>query len=597
MTVIEIREQIDKERKNNLKTKLPAVCFSGQFTERKDACLKLHSGFICLDFDNLPNITEDRMRFQSDEYVFACWLSPSGNGLKVLIKIANGDKHREHFAALQELYPSVDRSGVNESRVCYESWDSELYRNDNAKIFTTIKQEKKEIVSEKKDSVDVFRNILTWLSNKGAAFVSGERNAFVFRLASACCRFGLDEYTCQILSRQELSTQDNSFSRLEMERTIKSAYKSNQFASAEFTHEKLVDKVTRHEVEIDKMTHDIYNLDIKPKDVIYGEDVKGDALELYERGYEGIKGIGVPMIDQYYKMKRGEITVLSGIGNYGKSSFLKWYLLMRVVKFGEKFALFAPEDNPAHEFYHDMVEIYLGCDCTPENRTRPSKEDYQIAYDFVSKNIFYIYPKDIDPTPEYIKERFLELCIKEKIDGCIIDPFNQMANDYGKHVRTDKYLETFLSDCSRFAQTNMVYFLIVAHPKQLRKEKGEMNYPEPDVFDLADGAMWNNKSDNILIYHRPMHGEDPNNPIATLSSKKIRRQKTVGKKGTATFELNRATRRYWFGSSDPLGEMLGQRDRIELTDDQFEIKNMRTHRSDAFDGFTSDPIDESNVPF
>ena len=53
------------------------------------------------------------------------------------------------------------------------------------------------------------------------------------------------------------------------------------------------------------------------------------------------------------------------------------------------------------------------------------------------------------------------------------------------------------------------------------------NYPCPDVFDLTDGAMWNNKLDNILVYHRPFAQTDPSNPSCEFHSKKIRRQKIL----------------------------------------------------------------------
>lgn len=146
--------------------------------------------------------------------------------------------------------------------------------------------------------------------------------------------------------------------------------------------------------------------------------------------------------------------------------FLKWYLLLHAVKHGRKFALFPPEDNPAEEFYFDLVEIYLGCNLTPYGNGRNSRREFEMAYDWISKHFFYIYPKDAAPTPDYIKERFLEMIIKEKVDGCIIDPFNQLTNDYGSvGGRDDKYLEAVLGDFDRFATLNQVFFLIVAHPK------------------------------------------------------------------------------------------------------------------------------------
>jgi hypothetical protein len=546
-----IRETIDKERANKLKANLPSICFSGKFTERKDEFLQEHSGMICLDFDDVGDVNEFKSELCGNEYIFAAWVSPSGKGIKALISIADGTKHREHFAALQDIFPNVDRSGINVSRVCYESYDPDLWINSNPKVFKTVKKIQKvvEVVHEN-DTYVSFKNLLKWLSNKGDAFVSGERNIFLFKLASACCRFGISEHNCLSYCQSEFIVGDDSFTYSELDRVIKSAYKSNkhQSGTASFDRERLVSKVDKREIEI---SADIYNLEIRPKDVIFGEDVKADAINLYRNGYEKLHGIGVHQIDSRYKPKRGEISLFSGHGNYGKSSFLKWYLLMRVLIHGEKFAFFSPEDNPAHEFYHTCVEILAGHDCTPKNPNRISDTMYQAFYDFVSQHIYYVYPETIAPTPDYIKERFLELIIKEKIDGCIIDPFNQMSNDYTKTGgRDDKYLETFLSDCSRFSQLNNVYFLIVAHPKPMRKDESG-NYACPDVYDIANGGMWNNKMDNILIYHRPNHQTEPDNRTCEIHSKKIRRQSIVGKKGMSDFMLHPDRRRFMFDDINP----------------------------------------------
>lgn len=583
--ILEIRQKIDKERQNTLKCNLPSICFSGKFTERKDDCLQEHSGFICLDFDNV-DLVDEKERLQKSEFVYACWESPSGKGLKALVKISTPKKHREHFESLQELFPLIDRSGINESRVCYESWDEDIYINTSASTFKKIKRVEKVVVQEKIESnSEVFDRILKWLSNTGNAFIHGERNLFIFKLASACCRFGINENECYSLCRIAFVRGEKSFTESELSRTVKSAYNSNQFGTAEFSNDLLIDKITRAEIQTKDINPDIYNIDIRPKDVIFGEDVKQEALSIYDNGYDRVDGIGVHELDQLYKMKYGEISLLTGIGNYGKSSFLMWFLLIRVVIFKDKFAFFSPENNPAQEFYHDLVEIYLGCSCTPNAYNRPNKAEYERVYDLISKSIFYVYPKEIAPSPEYIKERFLELIIKEKINGCIIDPFNQMSNDYGKQGgRTDKYLESFLSDCSRFAQLNQVYFFIVAHPKLMVKPKGDMNYPEPDVFDIADGAMWNNKLDNILVYHRPERGSNPSSPICTLSSKKIRRQKVVGILGTVTFEYSPSTRRYWFDNKDVLGDFLNETKRAAFGHvPNTEISDMRKHKSNDFD--------------
>lgn len=553
-----IRSTIDKEKASNLKMNLPSVCFSGKFgKDRKDVDLIEHSGLLVLDFDNVSDLRSKQTEIINHSFVYACWVSPSGNGLKALIKIADSKKHREHFQALQDIFPEIDKSGINPSRVCFESYDPDIYIYPDADVFTTIKSIKIEVQSKRiDDEYKIFKNLLTWLANRNDAFVTGERNNFIFKLASACCKFGLNEISTQNMITSEFLV-NSQFTKTESDRAIRSAYKMNssRAGTCSFENERFVEKETKKEVEIDVS---IYDESIRPRDVIYGIDVKEKALEIYDKGYEFVKGIGVTDFDYHFKPKRGELTVLTGIGNYGKSALKKWYQVMRVLLYNEKFATFSPEDNPPEEYYHDFVEIILGCDCTPFNPNRPNREIYERVYDWVSSNIFYVYPKDVAPTPEYIKERFLELIFKEKIDGVDIDPFNRMSNQYSKFQGRDKYLEYLLSDFARFAQMNNVYFWIIAHPTKSTKDSTG-NYPCPDVFDIADGAMWNNMLDNILVYHRPFAQTDPQNPTCEFYSKKIRRQKTVGKKGFFIFEMLFKTRRFFFEGSDPLQKILNEK--------------------------------------
>ena len=556
-TVEEIRNTLDKEKANKIKLNLPSVCFSGIFAkDRRDEDLLKHSGFIVLDFDNLSDLRDRQNEIISHPFVYACWVSPSGNGLKALIKIANGTKHREHFQALQEVFPDIDKVGINVSRVCYESYDTDIYINEKADVFKKTKKTEKVVQYEKNiDDEKSFKNLLSWITNKGEAFVTGERNNFIFKLASACCRFGINEYSANAMIHAEFVT-NSEFTKSEADRAIRSAYKANakNYGSASFDKEVLVDKTTRSEIKVEE---NVYDNEGKLKDVIYGIDVKDRALSIYDNGYEQVHGVEINELDERFKPKRGEITVLTGIGNYGKSSFKKWYQAMRILLYGEKFASFCPEDNPPEEYYHDYVEIILGCDCSPNNPYRPSREVYEYVYDLVCKHIFYVYPKDVSPTPQYIMEVFLELIIKEKVDGVDIDPFNQLANDYHKFQRSDKYLEWVLSVFSRFAQINNVYFWIIAHPVKMNKAN-DGNYPCPDVYDLTDGAMWNNKMDNILVYHRPFAQTDPQNPTCEFYSKKVRRQKIVGKKGFVVFEMLFKTRRFFFNGIDHLQLILNK---------------------------------------
>ena len=68
--------------------------------------------------------------------------------------------------------------------------------------------------------------------------------------------------------------------------------------------------------------------------------------------------------------------------------------------------------------------------------------------------------------------------------------------------------------------------------------------------------MWNNKLDNIYVYHRPKASSDPSNPECEFHALKIKKQKQVGKKGTSIFSFDWKKRRFLFNETDQLSYIL-----------------------------------------
>jgi twinkle protein len=79
----------------------------------------------------------------------------------------------------------------------------------------------------------------------------------------------------------------------------------------------------------------------------------------------------------------------------------------------------------------------------------------------------------------------------------------------------------------------------------------------PSVFNISGGAMWNNKMDNIMIYHRPNWHIDPSDRSCELYIRKVRRQKIIGIPGDITFEYSRQQRRFTFNDFPLLNYSLG----------------------------------------
>ena len=138
-----IRDALKNEQKEvveSLKLKLPAVTFSGTFRERRDNELLEHSKLLVADLDKLPDPQAVKTILSLDPYVAFIFISPSGNGLKVGFKI-NGHSHLKFFTAIQDYLESIynlhiDKQCSNLSRLCFVSYDPEIYINlENAELF------------------------------------------------------------------------------------------------------------------------------------------------------------------------------------------------------------------------------------------------------------------------------------------------------------------------------------------------------------------------------------------------------------------------------------------------------------------------------
>src|SRR5688572_4822078 len=84
-----IRLCTDKDNRNKLKTKLPSVSWSGEFSKRANTSIKKHSRLICLDFDNIENPSELKAELSALPYCYACWLFPSATGIKMLVRVGS----------------------------------------------------------------------------------------------------------------------------------------------------------------------------------------------------------------------------------------------------------------------------------------------------------------------------------------------------------------------------------------------------------------------------------------------------------------------------------------------------------------------------
>ena len=235
-----IRTEKDKTKRNELKKLLPAICFSGTFNKRNDTSLLKHSGLICLDFDNYDKtkaLQDDKDKLSKDKYAFSVFVSPSGKGLKVLIKIPSDvDNHIDYFNALEDYYssPYFDKTCKNVSRVCYESYDKLIYINEDSELWD--KKKDREYVEVKASSIHksipitdknkIVDILMKWWERK-YPMQDGQRNNNTYILAMAFNEYGVAKDMAFYILNQYAT---DSFSLSEISTTIESAYaQTNKF--------------------------------------------------------------------------------------------------------------------------------------------------------------------------------------------------------------------------------------------------------------------------------------------------------------------------------------------------------------------------------
>ncbi len=237
------------EAYNKAKKSLPAFTPSGKFVGgRKLEFLAEYSNCIILDIDKLSaaDLQNASHLANQSKFTFASFISPSGNGLKILVKI-NSDKanHKEVFLLVQAHYErilklEIDKSGKDVTRLCFYSWDENLYLNENASTFvTTIDNQSESSRAQSRDEMPLTEtqpepktqknkpvedkyaiyNHCIKFTEKKVQFVEGSRNVFVYQLACNLNRKGvsLQEALGYILT-------DFGYDEKEVTQAVNSAY-------------------------------------------------------------------------------------------------------------------------------------------------------------------------------------------------------------------------------------------------------------------------------------------------------------------------------------------------------------------------------------
>jgi hypothetical protein len=515
---------IDEVRsgKKEKKKSLPVVCFSGEFSSRADDALFEHSGFIVLDFDHV-DVEATKRSLATDDFVHSCWTSPSGEGVKALVKITNPERHRDHFRAMVNYFErqhglEVDESGINESRACYESHDPDIIIKDESKKFGALNSEQslaQTPTNEAYDHTDYQRLNLAARMIRQAE--DGAKHQALLQAARLCGgyisagRIEEDE-AVRVLLREIVKRDIDSESHAKL--TIRDGIEYGKVLPIK----QLIDdeKTAKREMLIND--GDMSFISSDDDDFRWIDDYSQGKIEL------GLD-TGDAQLDEYFRYKR-EFVIINGHSNVGKTTTALYMIANAAIRHDWKWIIYSSENRTA-SVKMNLMQFAMDKKVADMNY-HERKQAYKWVQDHfvvISNNAVYSYSDIIV---------FMEKVMKQQqVDAIFVDPYNSLKLDMGNSkIGVHDYHYEAASEFLTFSKANNVAVWLNMHAvTEAQRRKGDDGLPiAPYAEDTEGGGKFVNRADCFVTIHRKVQSPDHNiRKMSEIHVRKVREVETGGR--------------------------------------------------------------------
>ena len=564
-----------RDGSKDFKKKLPVVLFSGEFKARNDEALEKHSQFIVLDFDHI-NVEASKAVLSTDPYVYSCWVSPSGDGLKALVKITNPERHRDLFRALRTYFEKqytleVDESGINESRACFESWDPDIIINEQSKpfgAFATEKSESQVAVSQSGSYTDYMKlNLAARLIRQCS---DGEKHNTLLRAAKLCGGYVAagrmeEDEVVRVLTREILKRDVDD--EQQAIRTIKDAMESGKQDPIRTT----IDDERKAQRELLINDGDMSFISSDDEDFRWIDDFANGRIPI------GLD-TGDAHLDEHFRYKK-EFVIVNGHSNVGKTTMVLYLMVNAAIRHGWKWVVYSSENRTA-SLKMSLIQFAMDKPIASMNHMERKR-----AYEWVGEHFTVISNKQVYSYADIIV--FLEKIMKQQeVDAVFVDPYNSLKIDMGNSsIGVHDYHYEAASEFLTFSTANDVAVWLNMHAvTEAQRRKGDDGLPvAPYAEDTEGGGKFVNRSDCFITIHRKVqHPDHAEKRVTEFHVRKVRDVETGGEPtplgDPIRFEMNtsRTAFRMWrsqkelFESVDLQG---GKQDHFEFPINTSFLKN------------------------
>ena len=255
------------------------------------------------------------------------------------------------------------------------------------------------------------------------------------------------------------------------------------------------------------------------------KDIKDYISGVYNEGYTKGLSTGIVSLDPHFTMRKKELTIIPGLANRGKSTFLFYLMLLMSKKYGWKWGVYSPENSPIGDIIIELAEMMCGMSADKDKLGRMSMARLDKSVDFITEHFFFLEFEETPTTSDLLRE-FERLCYEKQIDGCVIDPWNDLRKP-DTAIMYD-FIYKSLAAIRRFKTKYDLHFIISTHSisAKSRAVSDDGSTRPPGMYDAEGGGVWANRSDNFLTIHRNPNSEDWDK--TQIHVRKIKFQKLVG---------------------------------------------------------------------
>lgn len=270
----------------------------------------------------------------------------------------------------------------------------------------------------------------------------------------------------------------------------------------------------------------------------YSDDI--NAYYYRTMGYEFGASTGWTALNELYNVVPGELTIVTGVPNSGKSEWIDALICNLNKNNGWRFALCSME-NKVHEHARKLIEKYIKKPFFDvrygESVERMSPEEFEKGKKWLFDSFSIIRcENDSLPNIKWVLDLAKAAVLRKGVRGLVIDPYNELDHQRPPSQTETEYVSQMLTKVKRFAQHHSCHVWFVAHPRQLHQWTGG----PPNMYDISGSAHFINKCDNGVVIHR---NRDPDSgPLdqVQVCVRKVR-NKVAGTIGDAFLSYNRVT--------------------------------------------------------